>query len=89
MSELLEQRISHIENDVGEIKSTVKQLSAGVERLSTTVERIETKIDEREKAIKDKFEDQGKRIDRLGFRFWAFVIVIIGGLLSLIHKIYF
>lgn len=82
MSELLEQRISHIENDVGEIKSTVKQLS-------TTVERIETKIDEREKAIKDKFEDQGKRIDRLGFRFWAFVIVIIGGLLSLIHKIYF
>jgi len=82
MSELLEQRISHIENDVGEIKSTVKQLS-------TTVERIETKIDEREKAIKDKFEDQGKRIDRLGFRFWALVIVIIGGLLSLIHKIYF
>lgn len=82
MSELLEQRISHIENDVGEIKSTVKQLS-------TTVERIETKIDEREKAIKDKFEDQGKRIDRLGFRFWALVIVIIGGLLSLIHKAYF
>lgn len=82
MSELLEQRISHIENDVGEIKSTVRQLS-------TTVERIETKIDEREKAIKDKFEDQGKRIDRLGFRFWALVIVIIGGLLSLIHKAYF
>lgn len=82
MSELLEQRISHIENDVGEIKSTVKQLS-------TTVERIETKIDEREKAIKDKFEDQGKRIDRPGFRFRALVIVIIGGLLSLIHKIYF
>ena len=82
MSELLEQRISHIENDVGEIKSTVKQLS-------TTVERIETKIDEREKAIKDKFEDQGKRIDRPGFWLRALVIVIIGGLLSLIHKIYF
>lgn len=89
MSELLEQRISHIENDVGEIKSTVRQLSTTVDRLSTTVERIETKIDEREKAIKDKFEDQGKRIDRLGFRFWALVIVIIGGLLSLIHKAYF
>ena len=82
MSELLEQGISRIENDVGEIKNTVKHLS-------TTVERIETKIDEREKAIKDKFDDQGKRIDRLGFRFWALVIVIIGGLLSLVHKAYF
>ena len=82
MSELLEQRISRIENDVGEIKSTVKHLS-------TTVERIETKIDEREKAIKDKFDDQGKRIDRLGFRFWALVIVMIGGPLSLVHKAYF
>lgn len=89
MSELLEQRISHIENDVGEIKSTVKQLSTTFDRLSTTVGRIETKIDEREKAIKDKFEDQGKRIDRLGFRFWALVVVIIGGLLSLVHKAYF
>lgn len=89
MSELLEQRISHIENDIGEIKSALKRLSAGVERLSTTVERIETKIDEREKAIKDKFEDQGKRIDRPGFWLRALVIVIIGGLLSLIHKIYF
>lgn len=82
MSELLEQRISHIENDVGEIKGTVKQLS-------TTVGRIETKIDEREKAIKDKFEDQGKRIDRLSFRFRALVVVIIGGMLPLIHKAYF
>lgn len=82
MSELLEQRISRIEKDVGEIKNTVKHLS-------TTVERIETKIDEREKAIKDKFDDQGRRIDRLGFRFWALVIVIIGGLLSLVHKAYF
>lgn len=82
MSELLEQRISHIENDVGEIKGTVKQLS-------TTVGRIETKIDEREKAIKDKFEDQGKRIDRLGFRFRVLVVVIIGGMLLLIHKAYF
>ena len=82
MSELLEQRISRIEKDVGEIKNTVKHLS-------TTVERIETKIDEREKAIKDKFDDQGRRIDRLGFRFWALVIVIIGGLPSLVHKAYF
>ena len=89
MSELLEQRISHIENDVGEIKGTVKQLSTTVDRLSTTVGRIETKIDEREKAIKDKFEDQGKRIDRLGFRFRALVVVIIGGMLLLIHKAYF
>ena len=82
MSQLLEQGISRIENDVGEIKNTVKHLS-------TTVERIESKIDEREKAIKEKFDDQGKRVDRLGFRFWAPVIVIIGGLLSLVHKAYF
>ena len=82
MTELLEQRVERIEKDVGEIKDTVNQLS-------TTVERIETKIDEREKAIKDKFEDQTKRVDRLGFRFWALVVVIIGGLLSLVHKAYF
>ncbi len=82
MTELLEQRVEQIEKDVGEIKDTVNQLS-------TTVERIETKIDEREKAIKDKFEDQTKRVDRLGFRFWALVVVIIGGLLSLVHKAYF
>lgn len=82
MSELLEQRVERIEKDVGEIKDTVNQLS-------TTVERIETKIDEREKAIKDKFEDHTKRVDRLGFRFWALVVVIIGGLLSLVHKAYF
>ena len=89
MSELLERRTSRIENDVGEIKSAVKQLSAAVEGLSTTVGRIETKIDEREKAIRDKFEDQAKRIDRLDFWFWALAVVIIGGLLSLIHKAYF
>lgn len=89
MTELLEQRVGRIEKDVGEIKDTVNQLSTTANRLSTTVERIETKIDEREKAIKDKFEDQTKRVDRLGFRFWALVVVIIGGLLSLVHKAYF
>ncbi len=89
MSELLERRISHIENDVGEIKSAVKRLSAGVERLSAAVERIETKIDEREKATEDRFEDQGKGIDGPGFWFRALVVAIIGGPLSLIRKVYF
>ncbi len=82
----LEQRVEHIEKDVGEIKNTVKHLSAAIEKLSVTVERIETKFDEREKVSKTRFQDHEKRIDRLGIRFWAFIIVIIGGLFSLLYK---
>ena len=53
-------------------------------QLSKTVERIETKLDEREK----RFEDQVKRVDRLGFRFWVFIGIMITGLLSPIHRAY-
>lgn len=67
-----------LEQGISRIENDVGEIKNTVKHLSTTVERIETKID-----------DQEKRIDRLGFRFWALVIVIIGGLLSLVHKAYF
>ncbi len=57
--------------------------------MSQLEQRIETKIDEREKATQTRFQDHEKRIDRLGIRFWAFIIVIIGGLFSLSYKAFF
>lgn len=72
---MTEERTSRIEKKVDRIESDLSEIK-------TVVGRIETKLDERAKATEQKFEDQGKRIDRLGFRFWSMIaglgIIVVG-----------
>lgn len=77
-SSILEQKIKHIESDIAEIKREVKEIP----NIRIAVERIETKLDERAQAANQRFDDQDRRINRLGFRFWSMIagigVIIVG-----------